>query len=340
MFPHRQFSQTHSCWYVRMREGVCAELQSKLSAYQTVELATELTSVDRSNQDNACNLPDGYHAKLVERRYSSATIKTYESQIRAFMNFIAPTSMAEVSEAAIHKYMVVLAEQRCVSVSTQNTAINAIKFYLEHVQGGARKVYYVDRPIKEKRLPRVLSEGEVATMIERTANPKHRLMLMLLYSSGLRLSELLNLQWRDFDEDRMQLFVNGGKGRKDRYTLLSVRALEYTKYYMTHYKPMDRLFEGPAGGRYSPRSVGQVVSRAADAAGVRKGVSPHTLRHSFATHLLEQGVDLRYIQQLLGHESTKTTERYTHMTRKGFAAIKSPLDQLSGHFLPGDQRTH
>jgi integrase/recombinase XerD len=341
MFPFRQYSRTHSCWYVHMRDGLCDELSSRLSVHQRVEVAAELFLPDYTlNRGNSRTLPSGYHEKLVERRYSPATIRTYESQIRLFMDFIDPVPIEDVSETLIHNYMVVLAGERQVSVSTQNTAINAIKFYLEQVQGGSRKTYYVDRPIKEKQLPRVLSEEEVARMIESTTNPKHRLMLMLLYSSGIRLGELLNLRWRDFDEDRKELFVDGGKGSKDRYTLLSDRALEQAKYYMSHWQPNDYLFEGPGGGRYSPRSVGQVVKRAAQAAGILKGVSPHTLRHSFATHLLEHGVDLRYIQQLLGHESSKTTERYTHMTRKGLAAIKSPLDHLSGDFLPGDQKRH
>jgi len=149
-----------------------------------------------------------------------------------------------------------------------------------------------------------------------------------LYSSGLRLSEMLNLRWKDFDEHRLQLFVDGGKGRKDRYTLLSRKTIELALIYIDQYQPKDLLFEGPHGKRYSPRSVGKIVERSAQVAGIGKGVTPHTLRHSFATHLLESGVDIRYIQMLLGHESSRTTERYTHMTTRGFEGIKSPLDRL------------
>ena len=208
----------------------------------------------------------------------------------------------------------------------------AIKFYLEKVLHGERKVYYIERPMKETKLPRVLSQEEVKALIEVTQNPKHRCILMLLYSSGLRLSELINLRWKDFDIERKQLFVDGGKGGKDRVTLLSEDAYAFTQHYRTIYNPRDLLFEGPDGKRYSGRSVNKIVHRSATMAGIRKSVSPHTLRHSFATHLLEQKVDIRYIQVLMGHESSKTTERYTHVTTRGFSMIKSPLDSLKISF--------
>ena len=159
-------------------------------------------------------------------------------------------------------------------------------------------------------------------------------MLLLLYSSGLRVSELLNLRWKDIDEERRQLFVDGGKGRKDRFTLLSLNAIGFTQYYMSLYHPKDLLFEGQSGNKYSQKSINLIIHRAAFLARIQKNVSAHTLRHSFATHLLEQGVDLRYIQALLGHESSKTTERYTHVTTKGFSAIQSPLDRLQMDFSP------
>jgi site-specific recombinase XerD len=159
-------------------------------------------------------------------------------------------------------------------------------------------------------------------------------MLLLLYSAGLRISELLNLRWQHFDTDRMQLFVQGGKGRKDRITLLSASALEFTIYYMGQYHPKDLLFEGPSGERYSPGSVNKVIHRSAFLAGIQKNATAHTLRHSFATHLLEQSIDIRYIQVLMGHENSKTTERYTHVTTRGFSKIKSPLDGLGIDFNP------
>jgi integrase/recombinase XerD len=340
-FPNRQFSKSNSCWYVHRNERVLEQLFAALSAVQDVEIADELFG--RKPQPtivrNNANLPDGYHEKLVEMRYSKATIQNYESQFRKFLEFIQPLSISDITDDKIREYMYFLADKKKVSVSTQNGAINAIKFHLEHVLRGERKVYYIDRPIKPKLLPRVLSEKEIGAMIGCISNIKHKLMLVILYSSGVRLSELLNLKWKDFDTERLQLFVDGGKGGKDRYTLLSEKAIELTRVYLDLYAPGKLLFEGPSGARYSARSVTSVVARAASVAGIGKRVSPHTLRHTFATHLLEAGVDLRYIQQLLGHESSRTTERYTHMTTKGFAAIKSPLDRLSIDIKPISSQT-
>ncbi|HRI78380.1 MAG TPA: site-specific integrase [Cyclobacteriaceae bacterium] len=331
-FPGRQFSRTQSCWYVVYSEKALEDLYRKLTEYQSVEISEGFKSRFRDSESQvkiqSFPLPEGYHDMLIRVRYSEATVKTYESQMRNFLGWIHPRTAAEINEALINAYQLYLAEKRKVSISTQNTAINAIKFYLEKVQRGERKEYYIDRPIKNVQLPRVLSQEEVKGMIEVTSNPKHRCMLLLLYSAGLRMSELLNLRWKDFDTNRMQLFVDGGKGNKDRITLLSGQVVEYVRFYMSLYHPVEWLFEGPGRHRYSPRSVNQVVHRAANLAGIKKRVSAHTLRHSFATHLLEQNTDIRYIQVLMGHESSKTTERYTHVTTRGFSKIKSPLDGL------------
>lgn len=153
--------------------------------------------------------------------------------------------------------------------------------------------------------------------------------MYLLYSSGLRISELLTLRWSDIDSDRKIICVRGGKGNKDRITLLSTAAYNLLVEYMKVYQPHDRLFEGPTRQPYSSRSVNKVIHECAGKAGIKKRVSAHTLRHSFATHLLEHGTDLRYIQILLGHDSSRTTERYAHVTKKGFERIMSPLDYLN-----------
>ena len=335
-FPHRQFSSTHACWYVTYSEEVLRELSRKISECQTVGISADFKH-DGVHSEGEVKiiqfpLPEGYHETLVRVRYSEATVKTYESQMRKFLGWIHPRTSADITKVLIDDYQLYLASVKKISISTQNTAINAIKFYLEKVLHGERKVYYVERPRKEEKLPRVLSQEEVKALIEVTQNPKHRCMLMLLYSSGLRISELLNLRWRDFDLHRMQLFVEGGKGKKDRVTLLSHAAVEFTQYYMSLYKPGDLLFEGPGGKKYSQGSVNKIIHRSAFLAGIQKNPSAHTLRHSFATHLLEQKTDIRYIQVLLGHENSKTTERYTHVTTKGFSRLKSPLDSLKLDF--------
>jgi len=214
------------------------------------------------------------------------------------------------------------------SYSYQNQVINAIKFYYEQVLNMPQRFYDIDRPRKEHKLPLVLSEEEVRRMIVLTENLKHKSILVTMYSCGLRLSELLDLKLTDVHSDRAVVAVKGGKGRRDRTTLLSSTTLQLLRKYFQAYKPKDYLFEGMDGGRYAAKSVQQIVHSALLRAGIRKNATPHTLRHSFATHLLEQGTDLRYIQTLLGHSSPKTTEIYTHVSTKHIAQIKSPIDKL------------
>jgi site-specific recombinase XerD len=283
-------------------------------------------------------LPEGYRECLIRLRYSDSTRKTYEAQMQLFVEYIHPRTVHELTKQLVDEYMIYLVEKKGVSVSTQNTAINAIKFYLEQVHKGERTFYYVDRPMKDKLLPSVLSEEEIQKLLWATQNIKHRCIMFLLYSAGLRISELLSLKWKDVDEYRMVIYIRGGKGRKDRITLLSKLTLDYLKHYLALYEPKVWLFESPDGGQYSSRSVNRFIHKYCFLAGIRRRVSAHTLRHSFATHLLERGTDLRYIQTLLGHESSRTTERYAHVTKRGFDKLVSPLDYLNqGHILEGNK---
>lgn len=194
--------------------------------------------------------------------------------------------------------------------------------------GGRRKVYLIERPREEKFLPEVLSQEEVTALLNATDNLKHKAVLMTIYSGGLRISELINLKIKDIDSDRMQIRIEQAKGKKDRYTLLGQKTLEVLRSYVKQYQPREWLFEGVNHGPYSETSIKKALRTALDKTKITKRVSPHTLRHSFATHLLEMGTDLRYIQNLLGHQSSKTTEIYTHITVKGFDQIKNPLDRL------------
>lgn len=221
-----------------------------------------------------------------------------------------------------------LLDTKKARTSTQNQVINAIKFYYEKVRKGQRKVYALERPLKETKLPKVLSAEEVAAILKSATNLKHKTMLWLIYSAGLRRSELINLKIDDIDSKRMVINIKAAKGKKDRITMLSERILELLRKYFKEYRPRVWLFEGMPGEPYSASSLQKVFMAALRKSGVRKEASLHTLRHSFATHLLETGTDLRYIQSLLGHNSSKTTEIYTHVTTRAFNKIKSPLDDL------------
>ena len=179
-----------------------------------------------------------------------------------------------------------------------------------------------------KTLPFALSEEEILLILRSVSNLKHKAILMVIYSAGLRISECINLKIKDIDSNRMQIRVEQSKGKKDRYTLLSTKTLLILRDYFKTYRPKEFLFEGQDGGCYSTRSIQNIFRDAVEKTKIKKKVSVHSLRHSFATHLLENGTNLRYIQSLLGHANSKTTEIYTHVTTKGFENLKSPLDNL------------
>jgi integrase/recombinase XerD len=272
--------------------------------------------------------PDAMLQKLQVMRYSPSTLLVYKHAFEEFINYYPAKKIDDITEPEIVAYTHYLVRERGISASTQNQAINAIKFYYEKVMGGSRKFYQLERPLKEMKLPSVLSIEEIQAMIRATLNLKHKTMIMMCYSAGLRISELLNLKLSNVDSDRMQIHIKGAKEKKDRYTLLSEKLLPLLRDYYKEYRPKEYLFEGEGGGQYSARSMQAVVKEALLRANVKKEASVHTLRHSFATHLLENGTDLRYIQSLLGHGSSKTTEIYTHVTSKALTGIKSPLDNL------------
>lgn len=272
--------------------------------------------------------PEAYINKHIELKHSPHTIKNYVSAFEEFINYHYRLDIDSITEPQILEFIRFLITERKVSTSYQNVSINAIKFYYEQVLKGQRKFYFVDRPKRDKTLPIVLNIEEITAMIKVTTNIKHRLIIMFAYSCGLRLNEIIRLRLSDIDRERMQLRVRQSKGRKDRYTILSGKLLSVLDAYVDEYTTDDLIFTGVGGKAYSDKSVQEVVKNAAKKAGLTKSVTPKTLRHSFATHLLENGVDLRYIQELLGHSSSKTTEIYTHITTKGFENIKSPMDSL------------
>jgi len=252
----------------------------------------------------------------------------YKRLFEEFINYYPTRPVEEITEAEIIAYLRYLVTERVVSHSYQNSAINAIKFYYERVLGGNRKFYHVDRPRREKVLPVVLSEEEVERILTKTDNLKHKCILLVIYSAGLRMGELLKLELSAIDKDRMRIHVKGAKGKKDRLTLLSEKTWQYLQEYINLYTPKRWVFEGPDEGPYSERSVQKIFKEACGRADILKPATVHSLRHSFATHLLERGTDLRYIQVLLGHESAKTTQIYTHITTKGMQGVKSPLDAM------------
>ena len=268
--------------------------------------------------------PESYINKLVIKKYANNTIKVYVCCFERFINYFSE-DLDTLTVQDIRTYLRYLADQDS-SNSYINQAINSIKFYFEVVLGMPHAYYDVERPRKQTKLPVVLSKEEVKRMLAGTKNLKHKCIIGLLYSSGMRRSELLDLKLDAIDSSRMVIHIKDAKGNKDRYTLLSSTILEDLRRYFKAYRPDNYLFESPKKTSYSGSSVGIIVRDAGRRAKITKRVTAHTLRHSFATHLLEAGTDIRYIQMLLGHNSTRTTEIYTHIARNSFETIKNPLD--------------
>lgn len=266
--------------------------------------------------------------KLIANRYSPSTVHTYEFMFREFLRYTYPTPLHQLGHLQFQQYHVHLIKTKNISRSYQNQSINALKFYLEKVLGHDRAYIELERPKKVQPLPQVLSLEEVKSIFDHVDNLKHRAILMTIYSAGLRVGELVQLKIKDIDSQGMRIWVREGKGVKDRITVLSPRLLELLRVYYKEYRPKEYLFEGPNHSMYTAGSVRKVLYRAVSKAGIRKKVVPHTLRHSFATHLLESGTNLRYIQTLLGHTNPKTTEIYTHVSTKNLEEIKSPLDLM------------
>ncbi len=269
--------------------------------------------------------PEEYLQKLELKKYANNTVKTYVVCFEAFINYYKNYKLLEINEDLIRQYLQKLIQEG-KSNSYLNQSINSIKFYYEIVLEMPNRFYSIERPRKENKLPKVISKEEVQAIINATNNIKHKCLLSLLYSAGLRRSELLNLKITDIDSKRMLIRVEASKGNKDRMTLLSKTTLKDLRIYFKEYKPQKWLFEGQDGNKYSPTSLVKIMKNACKKSGIKKEVTPHTFRHSFATHLLENGTDLRYIQSLLGHSSSKTTELYTHVAVNSFIGIKNPLD--------------
>ncbi len=272
-------------------------------------------------------IPDEYLLKLELKAYAMSTARTYVSMFEKFINHYSQKPLIEINEQDIRTYLQQIVHKG-KSHSYLNQMVNSIKFYYEVVLGMPNRFYDIERPQKKDTTPKVISKQEVANMINASNNIKHKCIISLLYSAGLRRSELISLTIKDIDSKRMVIQVRQGKGYKDRITLLSQSMLEQLRIYYKQWKPQSHLFEGAKGGMYSATSVAKIVASAGKQAGIKQKISPHMLRHSFATHLLEDGVNLRYIQALLGHNSSKTTEIYTRVATTKLSTIINPLDSL------------
>ena len=271
---------------------------------------------------------------MQQKRYSPNTIKTYTEALKVFREFYSTKELSEITNADIERFNFEYIIRKGYSSSYQNQVINALKLYYSRFHSLNIDTTGIDRPKNGYKLQNVFSLEEVERLLNSIINIKHKAMMALIYSSGMRCGELINLKIKDIDSQRMVVFIQGAKGKKDRYVPLSETALVLTRDYYRAFRPKEYLFNGEGSLQYSATSLRKVFHKARKKAGITKQANLHTLRHSYATHLLEGGINLRYIQEILGHNSPKTTQIYTHVSSEESRKVVSPLEKINVHKKP------
>jgi len=300
-----------------------AKLDSK-----RVRAYIEMVSKSKNYKKLHAKVIDAFLKWMEQKRYSENTIHVYESMLITFFTFYSYREMDTITQKDISRFNHAYFIKNKYSYSSQNQFISAIKLFYKKYNQFEIDLELIERPQKSSTLPQVLSIKEVESILNASRNLKHKMILSIIYSAGLRIGEALNLKLTDLDSDRMLIRVENAKGRKDRYVQLSERLIFFLREYYKIYRPKIYLFEGKYGGKYTQSSSRNILKQALQRTDIKKRVTLHTLRHSYATHLLESGTDIRYIQELLGHQSPKTTMIYTHVTRQNIENIKSPFDNL------------
>lgn len=272
-----------------------------------------------------------YSEHLRLRAYSPNTIRTYTNEFYQLLRLLKEHPVYDLNPEQLRRYMLYAIETEGIKENTAHSRINALKYYFEKVLGRDKFFIEIPRPKKPLTLPKVLGEEELGRLFRSLSNSKHKAILFTTYSAGLRVSEVVNLRIQDIDSDRMQILIKEAKGKKDRYVSLSPILLDILRAYIKTYrpKPIFYLFESEqTKTAYPVRTIQRIFQLAKEKAGIKKETGIHSLRHSFATHLLEKGTDIKYIKDLLGHFNIKTTERYLHVSKKELINIPSPLDDL------------
>ena len=366
-FPDSRWSKTMNGWHIpcsrealqeltRLTVGISeldiSELKEQLFAAKNTGLNTAL-KVEKSPMVLITKEPENKTSKglytpgllLVENQaaldkfvhllqlkaYSASTIRTYKNEFRSFLQTLNKRVAASITPDELKRYMLYCTMQLKLSENSLHSRLNALKFYYEQVLRQEKFFFDIPRPKKPLLLPKLLNEDEIRRLFNSLSNKKHKAMLFTCYSAGLRVSEIVHLKIADIDSKRMQIFIERAKGKKDRYVNLSPVLLDILRNYIQEYKPAPTkyLFESEQTlAAYPTRTVQQIFTNAKNKAGIKKEVGIHSLRHSFATHLLDKGTDIRYIMDLLGHFNIKTTERYLHVSKQQLVNIVSPFDDL------------
>ena len=335
----RLFSGSNKMWHFPNNEKNRTDLKNKLSNKYDVnwEFETQSTDIIKTEEkpllisklsNEYADAISLFKNWMLQKRYANNTIDVYSDCLQVFFNWIQKP-VIEIENSDVFKFNVQYIIGKELSYTYQNQFVNALKLFYSRILDRKIQIEKMDRPKRPRVLPNVLSKEEVKLILEGIFNVKHKAMLSLIYACGLRCGELLQLKPQHIDSNRNLLIIKQAKGNKDRIAPLSTKLIEMLRAYYKQYKPQQYLFEGQEKGEaYTARSLQQVLKQAVARAGINKPVTLHWLRHSFATHLLENGTDLRYIQEILGHSRSTTTEIYTHVSNKSIQKIVSPFDYL------------
>jgi len=328
------WSSNNKCWLFPDEGDMIEKLVLHLAGHAEVMDKTSETGINQKGllkqrriSAEKKEILKGFEHFLRGKRYAESTVDTYKTFIADFLNHTGDKAFGEINNRDAERFAEEILAPFGYSISSHRQFVSSLKQLKAYRPDMQIEEINLIRPRQSVILPTVLSKEEVIRLFINTRNLKHRAVLTMIYSSGLRISELLNLELSNIDIDRRQVFVQSGKGRKDRVVIFAESFLPMFRNYMRTYRPIKYFVEGKPGEKYSPESIRHIIKRSAHLAGIRKRITPHTLRHSFATHLLENGVDIRYIQELLGHSSPKTTMIYTHVSRRDLMSIRSPLDE-------------
>ena len=321
-FPTAKWSNSKKCWYLPDVNAV----RNEINMAPKTEMGK--TTINQINPANHAALKR-MHETLLLKAYSPNTIRTYCQEFSQLLYLLKDTSVDTLTPERLRSYCLYCVRKLKLSENIIHSRINAIKFYFEQVLC-RDKMFFEDipRPKKKSSLPKVMGKSDIAKLFFHVNNPKHLLMLKLCYGMGLRVSEIVNLKIANIDSSRMLVHIESSKGKKDRYVTLPTSILDELRNYYRTYRPKTYLFEGQYGGQYAIRSVQAVFKSAMKKAKINKSVGIHGLRHSYATHLLECGTDMVFIQKLLGHKDIKTTEIYAKVSNRQLGKVKSPLDDL------------
>ena len=319
-FPHRRWSNTNKCWYIADRGKL--RKQVGLPPKETgTDLLAKIHPVNQPAFKDMIN-------QLKLKAYSINTTKVYLGEFMQLLQVLKQYPVKQLTPDRLKSYFLYCVNSLKLSENHLHSRINAVKFYFEQVFKKEKFFFEIPRPKSPSKLPKVMDAKDIKKLFDVTLNPKHQLMLQLCYGMGLRVSEIVKLKISDIDSKRMQVLIESAKGKSDRYVNLPSSILSKLRNYYKSYKPKKYLFEGQYGGMYSVRSVQAVFKNAMQRAKINKPVGIHSLRHSYATHLLEQGTNMVFIQKLLGHKDMKTTMIYAKIGKKEIQKIKSSLDLI------------